>query len=102
LFHDPKKPWPDDLPQRPRPQHKRTFARLDDDPDSPNDPPVNGQAATFGWLDQQVRSRLARRRKPIDVICLMDGQESLWETKATFQPDLKTVEILDLLHVTPR
>lgn len=102
LFHDPQTPRPDDLPQRPRPQHKRTYARLDDDPRLPNDQPVNGQAATFGWLDQQVRSRLARRRKPIEVICVMDGQESLWETKAAFQPDLPTVEILDLLHVTSR
>ena len=102
LFHDPQTPRPDDLPQRPRPQHKRTYARLDDDPGLPNEQPVNGQAATFGWLDQQVRSRLARRRKPVDVVCLMDGQKSLWDTKAIFQPDLPTVEILDLLHVTSR
>jgi hypothetical protein len=102
LFHDPQTPRPPDLPQRPRPQHKRTYARLDDDPDELHTQPVNGQAATFGWLDQQVRSRLARRRKPMEVVCVMDGQESLWETKAIFQPDLPTVEILDLLHVTPR
>lgn len=102
LFHDPQTPRPDDLPERPRPQHKRTYARLDDDPSVPKAQRVNGQAATFGWLDQQVRSRLARRRKPIDVVCIMDGQPSLWDTKATFQADLKTVEILDLLHVTSR
>ena len=102
LFHDPQQPRPDDLPPRPRPQHKRTYARLDDDPRVPSGQRVKGQAATFGWLDQQVRSRLARRRKPIEVVCLMDGQKSLWDTKATFQPDLPTVEILDLLHVTSR
>ena len=102
LFHDPQRPRPDDLPPRPRPQHKRTYARLDDDPRVPRGQRVNGQAATFGWLDQQVRSRLARRRKPIEVVCLMDGQKSPWDMKATFQPDLPTVEILDLLHVTSR
>ena len=102
LFHDPQQPRPDDLPQRPRPQHKRTYARLDDDPRVPRGQRVNGQAATFGWLDQQVRRRLARRRKPVDVVCVMDGQKSLWDMKATFQPDLPTVEILDLLHVTSR
>jgi hypothetical protein len=102
LFHDPQQPRPDDLLQRPRPQHKRTYARLDDDPRVPRGQWVNGQAATFGWLDQQVRTRLARRRKPVDVVCVMDGQKSLWDMKATFQPDLPTVEILDLLHVTSR
>jgi hypothetical protein len=98
LFRDPTKP-PPDAPPRPRPQHKWTYARLDDDPHPEQ---VKGQAATFGWLDEQVRSRLKRRRKEVPVICLMDGQESLWTMKAQMQPDLVTVDILDLLHVTPR
>lgn len=102
LFHDPQVARPDDLPQRPRPQHKRTYARLDDDPNPPNDQPVNGAAAAFGWLDQQVRERLATRDKPVEAVCLMDGQPSLWELKQRFQSDLPTVEILDLLHVTSR
>ena len=102
LFHDPQTPQPADLPARPRPQHKRTYARLDDDVEQWGDEAVNGQAATFGWMDEQLRSRLVRRRKPIDVVCIMDGQESLWETKAKLQADQPTVEILDLLHVTPR
>lgn len=102
LFHDPQMPRPDDLPTRPRPQHKYTYARLDDDPDLFGEEAVNGQAAVFGWMDEQLRSRLARRRKPIDVVCVMDGQESLWETKARLQSDRPTIEILDLLHVTPR
>lgn len=102
LFHDPQAARPDDLPQRPRPQHKRTYARLDDDPDLPHDQPVNGAAATFGWLDQQVHKRLATRDMPVEIVCVMDGQPSLWELKQQFQSDLPTVEILDLLHVTPR
>lgn len=102
LFHDPQAARPDDLPPRPRPQHKQTYARLDDDPDLPNDQPVNGAAATFGWLDQHVRERLATRNQSLEVVCVMDGQPSLWELKQQFQSDLPTVEILDLLHVTSR
>jgi hypothetical protein len=100
LFHDPEKPRPATLPERPRPQHKWTYARLDDDPNQPER--VNGQAATFGWLDEQLRRRLSRRRKRVEVVCLMDGQESLWTMKERMQSDIKTVDILDLLHVTPR
>ncbi len=102
LFHDPQAARPDDLPQRPRPQHKRTYARLDDDPKLPNDQPVNGAAAAFGWLEHQVRERLATRKQPVELVCVMDGQPSLWELKERFQSDLPTVEILDLLHVTSR
>lgn len=102
LFHDPQAARPVDLPQRPRPQHKRTYARLDDDPKLPNDQPVNGAAAAFGWLEQQVRERLATRSQPVEVVCVMDGQPSLWELRERFQSDLPTVQILDLLHVTSR
>lgn len=100
LFHDPAEPPSPDAPERPRPQHKWTYARLDDDPDQPE--AVKGQAATFGWLNEQVRARLKRRRKEVPVVCLMDGQDSLWTMKQQMQPDLETVDILDLLHVTPR
>lgn len=99
LFHDPAKPSAD-LPERPRPQHKWTYARLDDDPDQPD--AVKGQPAVFGWLDDQIRARLKRRRKKVPVVCLMDGQEALWSTKECMQSDVETVDILDLLHVTPR
>ena len=100
LFHDPGTAPPDDMPRRPRPQHKWTYARLDDDPQQPE--AVKGQAATFGWLNEQIRRRLQRRRKLVPVICIMDGQPTLWSMKEEFQADLPTVEILDLLHVTPR
>ena len=102
LFHDPQAARPDDLPQRPRPQHKLTYARLDDDPNLPNDEPVNGAIATFGWLNEQVLQRLATRRGLVELVCIMDGQESLWNLKQTLQEDLPSVEILDLLHVTSR
>lgn len=100
LFRDPGEPPPPEAPQRPRPQHKWSYARLDDDPEQSE--PVKGQAATFGWLNEQIRARLKRRRKQVPVICLMDGQDSLWSMKQRMQSDLVTVDILDLLHVTSR
>ena len=100
LFHDPAQPSPRDASSRPRPQHKWTYARLDDDPETSE--PVKGQAATFGWIDEQIRARRKRLRRNRPVICLMDGQESLWTMKARMQRDVETVDILDLLHVTPR
>ena len=100
LFHNPDERPSPDAPQRPRPQHKWSYARLDDDPQQPD--AVKGQATTFAWLDEQIRARLKRRRKHVPVVCLMDGQETLWSMKDRLQSDLVTVDILDLLHVTPR
>jgi hypothetical protein len=100
LFHDPGTARPKEMPERPRPQHKWTYARMDDAPNGSET--VKGQAAVFGWLDEQLRTRLKRRRTHVPVVCLMDGQESLWSMKQGTQSDLPTVEILDLLHVTPR
>lgn len=95
LFRDPQKSSV--RPTRPRPQHKRVYARLTcEDADGEI---INGAAAAFGWMDQQVRERRAPDQT---IVSLMDGQESLWEMKDSFQDDLDTVEILDLLHVTPR
>jgi len=51
-------------------------------------------------MHEQVRSRNPQGDKPL--VCLMDGQISLWNTKEMFQSDVPMVEILDLLHVTPR
>lgn len=100
LFREPSEPLPADAPQRPRPQHKWTYARLDDDPHQAE--PIHGLAATFGWLNEQIRARLKRRRKPVTIVCLMDGQNALWSMKQRIQQDLPTVDILDLLHVTSR
>jgi hypothetical protein len=99
LFREPNQVRDPDLPERPRPQHKLTYARLDDDP-APN--AVNGQAAVFGWLAQNTENRLKRRRKEIPVIALMDGQESLWNMLDTFLGAEDMIKILDILHVTPR
>lgn len=101
LFRDPEQDPPSsDPPKRPRPRHKWSYARLDDEPNTPE--AVKGQPVVFGWLDEKVRARLRHRRENVPVVCLMDGQQSLWDMKAKMQADLPTVEILDLLHVTPR
>jgi hypothetical protein len=99
LFHEPNQVRDPDLPKRPRPQHKLTYARLDDEP-GPD--AVNGQAAVFGWLEQNMKNRLKKRRKHVPVVALMDGQQSLWDMLVTFQITEVVVEILDILHVTPR
>ena len=96
LFHDPQAPAPSR--PRPRPQHKRVYAHLTCE--NAEGETIDGPAAVFGWLDQEVRQRRTSPQQP--VISLMDGQESLWETKAVFQDDFPTVDVLDLLHVTPR
>jgi hypothetical protein len=70
--------------------------------DEPGPDAVNGQAAVFGWLEQNMKNRLKKRRKHVPVVALMDGQQSLWDMLVTFQITEVVVEILDILHVTPR
>ena len=99
LFRDPKEEASaEEKRQRPRPCHKRVVARLNEVTDEGEE--ILGVASVFGWMDQQARERNPQGEKPL--VCIMDGQESLWEAKEAFQSDLDTVEILDLLHVTPR
>lgn len=90
---EPRQPW-----ERPRPQHKRVYARLSlEEADGTY---VDSQPAVLGWMDQEVRQR--RGDLPKELVCIMDGQESLWDTARVLQQDLAKVDILDLLHVTPR
>ena len=66
---------------------------------------VHGAAAVFGWIADEVAARtpLDKSGRPAKtILSLMDGQESLWDTRDVFQPDVEMVDILDLLHVTPK
>lgn len=89
--------------RRPKPQHKRVRAFLNHT--DANGDEVQGAAAIFGWLAEEVAART-----PLDeagnatktIVAIMDGQESLWTTRDAFQSDVPMVDILDLLHVTPR
>ncbi len=96
LFRDPKE---EAAPKAPRPQpcHKHLWASLTHQQDHKE---VSGSDVVFGWLAEELR-----RRNPLEakeVVYLMDGQESLWEARRQYLPWVKSVEVLDLLHVTPR
>ncbi len=78
------------------PEHKRLRASLARDESGSTDP---AQAEIFGWLAMEAEDRNPDGTRP--VVLLMDGQHSLWEA-AQGQLPAGAVEILDLLHVTPR
>ena len=93
-----RSPDDDPLPSaRPVPQHKRLWASL---PHERDDQVASATEETFGWLKQEVARRNPRADQPI--LLLMDGQKSLWDAGQGAFPTAKTIEILDLLHATPR
>ena len=95
LFRD-----PDDEPlsvKRPEPQHKRLWASL---PQNQDGDLISATDETFGWLTEEVARRNPESHKP--TVLLMDGQKSLWEAGQRELPSDNRIEILDLLHATPR
>ncbi len=96
LFRQPSEPRK--KTDRPRPQHKRVRASLDHKDSDDNE--IHGGAAIFGWISDEVAARNPDGDKP--VVSIMDGQESLWNLRDVFQEDVPMIDILDLLHVTPR
>lgn len=99
LFHDPTVPRPDS-PERPKPQHKWTYALLDEYPRHAES--IDGQPAVFGWLDRCAVGRWRQMGPSTPRIALMDGQKSLWNLLEIFGSQDDIIKILDLLHVTPR
>jgi hypothetical protein len=92
LFRDPDyEPGP-----RPEPCHKRVWASLP--PEGPA--PRSSIAVVFDWVWWEFAQRNPRLTRP--TVCLCDGQEALWRACAESVADADRVEILDLLHVTPR
>lgn len=96
LFRRPGEPR--EKTARPRPQHKRVRASLDGS--NADGDQIHGGATIFGWLADEVAARNPRGDKPI--VSIMDGQDALWNLRDLFQDDVPMVDILDLLHVTPR
>jgi hypothetical protein len=96
LFRDPREE-PREQAKRPQPVGKHLWASLSYEQAGKE---VAGQDVVFGWL----RDELARRNpsQEREVVYLMDGQTSLWESRRKYLPLGKAVEVLDLLHVTPR
>lgn len=85
--------------KRPSPCHKRVWASLTHESDD-EDAARDGLTTIMGWLTQQQVERNPDSLKP--TVCVMDGQASLWEVRRVLQSDKAVVEVLDLLHVTPR
>jgi PAS domain-containing protein len=59
----------------------------------------DGEETVFAWMVREVNTRRRPRQK---LVCLMDGQRSLWIMGRNAFLEKGIVEILDLLHVTPR
>jgi hypothetical protein len=97
LFRDPKQEKPIFDGKRPKPQHKQVWASLTHEVDGQE---VNSADAVFGWLSKQAEARNPENQKP--VVAIMDGQKSLWEMRAKYFVGESVVEVLDLLHVTPK
>lgn len=81
-------------PARPSPQGKEVWASLQRD-----EPTPTGMEAAFAWLLGRQIMRCPQRDRP--MVFLSDGQESLWDARQRWLPGA-VMDILDLLHVTPR
>jgi hypothetical protein len=91
LFRD----APEPTKGRPRPQHKQVWASLARD-----GVPGSGTEVVFAWLLNGVAERNPGLHK--EMVFVGDGQETLWAARKAFLPERPCVDILDLLHVTPR
>jgi hypothetical protein len=97
LFLDPEKTSREPMPKRPKLKNKQVIANLTREV---NGETLNATVSTFSWIRAQVNERNPKNHKT--CIALMDGQPSLWEElHRRFEKD-SVVEILDILHVTPR
>lgn len=90
LFRD----APEPSGNRPKPQYKEVWASLPRDEE-----PGSGTASAFAWMVGELLLRGRAADKPL--VFVSDGQESLWEARRYWLPE-RVVDILDLLHVTPR
>jgi hypothetical protein len=96
LFRDPVAERPT-AADRPRPVGKHVWASLTVERDGIA---VPGTDLVFAWLAGELGRRNPGGRR--EVVYLMDGQEALWDARRAYLPGANAVEVLDLLHVTPR
>src|SRR3954471_295446 len=92
LFRDPDY----EAQPRPTPCHKRVWASLPQEGKKPR----SSIAMVFDWVWWEFAQRNPRLTRP--TVCLCDGQEALWQACADAVLDDERIDILDLLHVTPR
>jgi len=95
LFRDPRLPG-GEAAARPEPVGKHVWASLSREPDGNQSGPL---AEVFGWLKEELSRRAAGG--PARLACLTDGQPNLLRAKRERFGEA-AVEILDVLHVTPR
>jgi hypothetical protein len=93
LFRDDVEQRP---PARPVPQHKHVWASLPQEDAAK----VSGMEAIYLWMLWELGRRNPQQGK--EAVYLHDGQESLWQAAREYLPQKNSVDILDLLHVTPR
>jgi len=97
LFREPHQDLPQTPPPRPVPKHKHVRASLSQQTDEGD---LKATETIFTWLSEETRLRNSTGDKP--VVVLMDGQKSLWRASEDLLLDAPRVEILELLHATPR
>ena len=96
LFRDKKKNRKNkDKP--PVAQHKRVWSSLTMEREGQIE---LGEDVVWSWLVEEEARRNSKGDK--DLVCLMDGQPSLWTGRKNHLAREDVVEILDLPHVTPR
>lgn len=83
--------------ERPKPCHKQTMASL---ASTNGEETHSGIDMTYQWIFEEIWAR--NRDYVKEMVHLCDGQEPLWEARARHLTQRNTVNILDLLHVTPR
>ena len=81
---------------RPKPQHKHVWAEMIREVEG--EPPVTAKDGLFCQLHDELAVRNLGQDRP--VICLMDGERSLWDAQGAFFPE--AVGVLDLFHVLER
>lgn len=96
LFRDAREGPP---PPRPQPQNKHVWASL---AGHGTDDPTSGIDLVHEEIFDELVTRNRRGGAWLrPLVCLYDGQEALWEARQRYLPR-SGIEILDLLHVTPR
>jgi hypothetical protein len=104
LFRDPIVPGAV-VPERPVPVGKHVWARLSRAANGSLGEPLE---AVFGWLQAEATARTpappadGTPAPPRERVLIMDGQEALWAAGRDHLNREGLVEVLDLLHVTPR
>jgi len=91
LFRERKPDRPNDS-HEPKAKHKRVRSSLTYEMDGVY---VDAETEVFTWMQREVDQR---RRDGQPIVCIMDGQRSLWTSCAEHLSCGNVVEILDLLH----